>query len=103
MNIEIECEQSVPEIVPIKQFSSWTIEYHAPTETVVITAHGRIFHQDAKRQAEWAAQLMRQHKAKRVLADFSAGHVEISLAQIYWFPSDYMMLTVDRQFRVAVI
>jgi hypothetical protein len=103
MNFEIECTQAVPEAGLAKRFRSWTIEYHAPTETVVITAHGRIFHEDAERQAEEASRLMRLHRTNRVLADFSAGCVEISLAKIYWFPAHYSALTADRRFRVAVV
>jgi hypothetical protein len=103
MKTEPECNRPVLEPGTTGRFRSWSIESHISTGTVVITAHGRISCEDAKRQAAQASQLMRQHKSNRVLADFSAAIVEISLAEIYWIPGHYTTLTANRQFKIAVV
>ena len=66
-------------------------------------AAGYVFHEDARRQAEQVSQLMRQHQVNRVLADFSAALVEISLTDIYWLPGYYSTLTASRCFQIAVV
>ncbi len=103
MNLELEWNEPCLQVIPVGQAQSWYIEYQPAGEMVVLTAYGRIFREDARRQAEQVAQLMRRHKTQRVLADFRGACVEISLPDIYWLPAHYATLTAFRRFRIAVV
>jgi hypothetical protein len=103
MNCEQELFSPWEQPTPVSPFQPWSVEYAHPKGIVVATARGHIFREDVRRQAEHVSQLLRQHKANRVLADCRTARVEISLTDIYWFPAYYSALTASRRFRIAVM
>jgi hypothetical protein len=103
MNLELKWNEPRLELIPVGHTRSWKVEYQSAKGMVVVTSHGYFFGEDARRQAEQVSALMQRHKVKRVLADFGAAFVEVSLTDIYWLPAHYSSLTASRRFRLAVV
>lgn len=82
---------------------SWTVEYLAAKQVVVIIAKGEISNQDVETQLAETIRLLKQHQASRVLADYSEALSEVSLATLYWLPDSSTQFGAPWNARMAVV
>jgi hypothetical protein len=68
---------------------SWNIEYVPEKGLVAVTVSGGVDNDGVKAQTAEAIQLLKQHEASRILADYSNALSEASLPGLYCLP-DYV-------------
>jgi hypothetical protein len=81
----------------------WSIDFDERSHSVVIVAIGPISYEDARAQTEEAVRLMKDHRTFRVLADYSEGLTEVSLANLYWLVDFYKQIEAPSDIRGAVV
>ena len=81
----------------------WDIRYDEKMGIVAITATGEISYEDAQAQTKESVKLMREHRTSRVLADYSHGLSEVSLANLYWLVDFYREINAPTDMKAAVI
>jgi len=81
----------------------WQIQYDPKNHIVLITATGQISNDDARAQVQEAVKLMKEHRTTRVLADYSEGLTEVSLANLYWLVDFYKAVDAPPNFKGAVV
>jgi len=82
---------------------AWSIDFNESTRSVVIVATGPVTYDDARAQTEEAVRLMKEHGTSRVLADYSEGITEVSLANLYWLVDFYRQVDAPSDIRGAVV
>ena len=81
----------------------WEIHFDPKKRMILITASGQISYDDAKAQTEQTIQLMKEHETTRVLADYSKGITEVSLANLYWLVDFYRQVNAPPEMKAAVV
>ena len=81
----------------------WEIHYDEGLRAVIITAHGPVSNDDARAQVTQSVQLMKEHDTKCVLADYTEGVTEVSLANLYWLVDFYQEIGAPADMKGAVV
>lgn len=81
----------------------WEIVFDSDIASVIITAKGEVSYEDAKTQVREATRLMGEQRSNRVIADYSHGVSEVSLANLYWLVDFYKEVNAPADMRAAVI
>jgi hypothetical protein len=81
----------------------WEMTFDPKTRVIFVTARGEISYDDARDQTREATRLMKEHATTRVLADYSEGMSEVSLANLYWLVDFYREVGAPAEMKAAVI
>jgi cytosine/adenosine deaminase-related metal-dependent hydrolase len=81
----------------------WQMTFDPNTRIIFVSAQGQISYDDARDQTRQAMALMKEHGTTRVLADYSEGLSEVSLANLYWLVDFYREISAPADLKAAVI
>jgi len=81
----------------------WEMTFDPKRSLIFVTARGEISYDDARDQTREATKLMKEHGITRVLADYSEGLSEVSLANLYWLVDFYREVGAPADMKAAVI
>lgn len=81
----------------------WEMTIDPKTRLIFVTARGEINYDDARDQTREATRLMKEHGITRVLADYTEGLSEVSLANLYWLVDFYREVGAPPEMKAAVI
>ena len=79
------------------------MKFDPKTRVIFVTARGEVTYDDARDQTREATRLMKEHGTTRVLADYSEGLSEVSLANLYWLVDFYREVNAPSDMKAAVI
>ncbi len=81
----------------------WEMHFDPKTRMVLVKATGEISYDDARAQTREAVKLMREHDTTCILADYSEGISEVSLANLYWLVDFYREVNAPQDMKAAVV